>query len=38
MKKALIEFVAVYQMYRPQHSRRYAARIAFGVAFRGLPF
>ena len=36
--KALIEFLAVYQQYRPQHSRRYAAQIAFGVAFRGMPF
>jgi hypothetical protein len=36
--KALIEFIAVYQQYRPQHSRRYSAQIAWGIAFRGLPF
>lgn len=33
-----VDFLAVYQQYRPQHSRRYAAQIAFGVAFRGIPF
>ena len=28
----------VYAQYRPHHSATYAARIAYGVAFRGLPF
>lgn len=32
------EFIKVYRQYRAQHSRRYAARIAFGIAFNGLPF
>jgi hypothetical protein len=34
----VIEFLAVYSQYRPQHSRRYAAQIAWGIAFLGLPF
>ena len=34
----LQEFVNVYRQYRPGHSRRYAARIAFDIAFRGIPF
>lgn len=36
--KRLIDFVNVYRQYRPGHSTAYAARIAFGIAFRGLPF
>ena len=32
------EFVQVYRLYRTVHSRRYAAGIAWGCAFRGLPF
>jgi hypothetical protein len=32
------DFLVVYSQYRPQHSRRYAAQIAWGIAFRGLPF
>jgi hypothetical protein len=32
------EFIKVYRQYRAQHSRRYAARIAYGIAFNGLPF
>lgn len=32
------EFIAVYRLYRQVHSRRYAAGIAWGIAFRGLPF
>jgi hypothetical protein len=34
----LREFVAIYDAYRTTHSRRYAFRIAFGCAFRKLPF
>lgn len=36
--KRLIEFVNVYRMYRPGHSRRYAVRIAFDIAFHGTAF
>ncbi|MEN9885572.1 MAG: hypothetical protein RL758_150 [Pseudomonadota bacterium] len=32
------EFVHTYRLYRRIHGVVYAARIAFGVAFRGLPF
>ena len=32
------EFVQVYRLYRIVHPRRYAARIAYGCAFKGLPF
>lgn len=32
------QFRKVYAQYRPHHSANYAARIAYGVAFRGLPF
>lgn len=36
--KQLIEFVSVYRMYRRSHSWRYAARIAYDIAFNGVPF
>ena len=36
--QALREFVTVYRLYRAHHPRRYAARIAYGIAFTGLPF
>lgn len=36
--RQLIDFVAVYRMYRRYHGIRYSARIAYGVAFLGLPF
>lgn len=36
--KRLSNFIAVYHQYRLGHSPAYAARIAFGIAFRGLPF
>lgn len=36
--KALANFVAVWWLYRKHHSPVYAARIAFGIAFRRLPF
>ena len=32
------EFLNTYRLYRRIHHPAYAARIAFGVAFRGLPF
>ena len=32
------EFVAVFRLYAKHHSATYAARIAYGVAFKGLPF
>lgn len=37
MTKAL-DFIAVYRLYRAVHSPRYAARMAFNIAFRKLPF
>jgi hypothetical protein len=36
--RACAEFAAVWWQYRRAHSWRYAARIAFDIAFRGLPF
>lgn len=36
--RQLREFFQVYAAYRASHPRAYAARIAFGIAFRGLPF
>jgi hypothetical protein len=32
------EFVAVWKQYRRFHGNRYAARIAYEIAFRGCPF
>lgn len=32
------EFMRIYRQYRKHHGRAYSARIAFGCAFRGLPF
>jgi hypothetical protein len=32
------EFLSVYRAYRRAHSIPYAARIAFGCVYRGLPF
>ena len=32
------EFITVYLLYRKRHSRLYALRIAYGIAFKGLPF
>lgn len=34
----LREFLSVYRAYRVVHSPFYAARIAYGCAFRQLPF
>lgn len=36
--RRLAEFLAVYREYRMHNGRRYSARIAWGIAFRGLPF
>lgn len=36
--KQLAEFWRIFKQYRACHSTRYAARIAYGCAFRGLPF
>jgi len=32
-----VEFVRLYQLYRRMHSRRYAARVAFEIAFQHVP-
>jgi len=34
----LIEFISVYRLYRRAHGVRHSARIAYGIAFLGLPF
>ena len=34
----LIEFIKVWRLYARHHSIVYAARIAYGIAYRGLPF
>jgi hypothetical protein len=34
----LLQFVAVYRQYVAHHGRAYAARIAYGIAFKHLPF
>jgi hypothetical protein len=34
----LTEFLQIYRLYSRHHSPIYAARIAFGCVFRGLPF
>lgn len=36
--KALRDFLAVFRLYRRHHSIGYAARIAYGCAFRKFPF
>jgi hypothetical protein len=36
--KKLATFRGIYRLYRRAHSRRYSFGIAFGCAFRGLPF
>ena len=35
---SLRHFIIVYQIYRRHHSLAYAARIAYGIVYRGLPF
>lgn len=32
------EFLSVYRLYARHHNPIYAARIAYGCVFRGLPF
>lgn len=34
----LREFWCVFKLYSRHHSPIYAARIAYGIAFKGLPF
>lgn len=34
----IIEFVQVFRLYARHHKPMYAARIAWGIAFKGLPF
>ena len=36
--KKLIEFERVFCLYRKHHTANYAAKIARGIAFDGLPF
>ena len=36
--RKLKDFIAVYRLYRHHCSRRYSWRIAYGMAFKGLPF
>ena len=36
--KTIKLFVEVYRLYRVIHSRKYSAKIAWGVAVVGLPF
>jgi len=35
---SIADFMNLYRLYRTYHSRRYAAKIAWGIAFKGLPF
>ena len=34
----LREFINIYRIYAQHHPRLYALRIAYGVAFKALPF
>lgn len=34
----LLAFVRVFRLYAKHHPMTYAARTAYGIAFRGLPF
>lgn len=34
----LRNFLAVYRLYRQAHNPLYAARIAYGITYQGLPF
>lgn len=36
--KRIREFIAIYRLYAAHNPRRYALRIAYGCAFKGLPF
>lgn len=34
----LKDFYSIWRLYAKHHNPIYAARLAFGIAFRGLPF
>ena len=34
----LRDFLSIYRQYRKAHGMIYSARIAYGCAFKGLPF
>lgn len=34
----LLHLIDIYRQYRCVHSPLYSAKIAYGIAFRGLPF
>lgn len=34
----VVEFFQIYALYRQHNTRLYSLRIAYGCAFRGLPF
>jgi len=36
--KTLIEFIAVYRLYRRHHGIRYSLNTAYWIALRGHPF
>lgn len=36
--KKLADFLSVFRLYAKHHSPVYAARMAWGIAFRSLPF
>lgn len=36
--RRLIECIQVFRLYVRHNTIRYSARIAYGVAFKGLPF
>ena len=36
--RRLIEFIQIFRLYARHNTIRYSARIAYGVAFKGLPF
>ena len=36
--RRLIEFIQVFRLYARHNTIRYSARIAYGVAFKDLPF
>lgn len=36
--RLIVDFLSVYRMYRKHHSAMYAARIAYGIVFKALPF
>lgn len=38
MSKKLRAFISIARLYRQHHSGAYAARIAHGITYQGLPF